>query len=304
MGNIFRISFPFIGIVLLFLGCFLFCSLFRSFLNSKVLAICLPTNILLYSFSFVIQIQNALCGIFLITHYLFNLGKPILLCVFNHLQKVLFLTIFSFYLVISMTGCLKKLNSNMYLTLHPKIMDSISLLIWITSTLWCLFGKLVVCDEWLELCTTDSLCYGKRFHFGSVVSIMVILLLLNGIDLLTKSLNLIRKRSEVRPSIEIQEIGADTSDINNNNNNNTSEEDKEMVSMGVHQLTFFIAALFVLFIASICRLTEINCDDTQILKTIIPLINTMLLPGIWILAKKDMRSFSVRRLKMLLNFQE
>ena len=77
-----------------------------------------------------------------------------------------------------------------------------------------------------------------------------------------------------------------------------------MVSMGVHRLTFLIAALLVLLIVSICRLTKINCDDNQILKTLIPLINTTMLPGIWILAKKDMRSFSVRRLKMLLNIHE
>ena len=281
------------GIAVSILCCFLFSNFFRSFLNSKVLAICLPTNVLLYAFSFVLQIQNFLCSLLLVVQHVLSFSKSTVFCFGSHLQKIVTVIIFCFYLAISVTGYIEKFYPSLYGSIQPRTMEILSMMIGFLSLMWYLLGNAFLCESWTESCAMNEDC-GSPFRTMTLLTIAVaaiIATLMSSKEWMSKVLR--RFRPQVHPSTEVDNV--DQLDINN------SDESKEIVSIAVHTLTFFMVVVFALFSMLVSRLLELRIQDS-IVKLIFPLVNTALHPAIWILAKPEMRNHAWRRLKGWLQF--
>ena len=117
-----------------------------------------------------------------------------------------------------------------------------------------------------------------------VVSIIISLMTLKA--WLSRALRL---RLEVHPLPEVN---------NNEQINMTSDEDgsNEMVNIAVHTVTFYGIFLFILLSNIICSLVGLDCKDSSI-RLIFPLVNTALLPAIWVLAKREIRNHAWRQFK-------
>ena len=276
-----------------FLCSFIFSNFFRSFLNSKVLAICMPNNVLLYSHSFVLQIQNLLCCVLLVTQHVLQLSKYVLLCFGFHLQRIITVVSVCFYLSISVTGYIEKFNPGLYGRIQPRTMEMLSIITGVLSTIWYFLGRTILFENWAEPCATHEDC-DRSFRSMTMLTIMVfsvIVALTASKSWLSKAFH---RRSQVHPSPEVNNV--EQIEVTN-----SEEGSKEMVNIAVHTLTFFVVFIFFILSMIACRHLGFDCQDASI-KLVFALVNTALQPAVWVLAKPEIRNHAWRQLKSFLHF--
>ena len=284
----------------------------KSYMNSKPVAKTIPSNVFLRHLSNTGQAMILLSSLTLILQDVFNVKNYLFDCFTVHASRFLSTVMMGFVFSISLLGCFEKFSPHTYLNLTPLVVNHLVGLIIVSAFTVCMYAKIGWCNSW-DVCAVESQCdtpFRQLFYVSSCSLTMIILIglvisksclrrsCLSVKSFICLSIQQVPPMAVVDHDLEMSNISANIHETAAVQPYFLTQKEKEMfVDPATHLMTFFIMAAKVILFVGICHSFG-YCSE--FLKSVFRVEISNAIPTVWILTRKTLRQFAVRKVKLRL----